>query len=76
MEAVLIHIFSNYAPFLEEIYYYPCMNVADKNTVEDAVSECIDVFLDTHLADIKGYTLIDEEKIMNSCSYVLEVLRK
>lgn len=76
MEAVLIHIFSNYAPFLEEIYYYPCMNIADKNTVEDAASECIDAFLDTHLADIKGYTLIDEEKIMNSCSYILEVLRK
>lgn len=76
MEAVLIHIYSNYAPFLEEIYYYPCMNVTDKNTVEDAASECIDVFLDAHLADIKCYTLIDEEKIMNSCSYVLEVLRK
>lgn len=76
MEAVLIHIYNNYAPFLKEIYYYPCMNVADKNTVEDAVSECIDVFLDAHLADIKGYTLIEEEKIMNSCSYVLEVLRK
>lgn len=76
MVAVLIHIYSSYAPFLEEIYYYPCINIADKNTIEDAVSECIDVFLDAHLEDIKGYTLIDEEKIMNSCSYVLEVVHK
>lgn len=76
MVAVLIHICSSYAPFLEEIYYYPCINIADKNTVEDAISECIDVFLDAHLEEIKGYTLIDKERIMKSCSYTLEVVHK
>ena len=76
MVPVLIHICSSYAPFLEEIYYCPYINITDKNTVEDAVSECIDVFLDTHLEDIKNYTLIDEEQIMKSCSYTLEVMHK
>ena len=76
MVAVLIHICSSYAPFLEEIYHYPCINIADKNTVDDAISECIDVFLDTHLEEINGYTLIDKEQIMKSCSYTLEVVHK
>ena len=75
MKPVIIHIYNELIPVIREAYYYPMFDITNQNEVEEAVDECIGAYLDTHIEDIRDYTLASYDTIKENCSYILEALR-